>query len=476
MAANGRTVTFQPGCCPLLAASASEASPTSSAASPTTGGAASPTTSSAASPTTRSAASPTTSSAASPTSGAASPTSKSAGRRRRSYWARLALLYLASVFASGFLPGQALIIPMLAEAGVCSSECPHGYQPGSEPCDAQMVCLMSGFVDLASAFYVFFLPIGFLFDDYGGRAVGTLGALLTTVGYLVVAGTVFGAQLGVDGTTAWLLVPAIILAEFGAAMNSYSLYAMLYHLEGHSAFVISLSNSSTMAAAFLPLIMQCLMKTFDIGLIYALFIMTMVTLASTLVCWIWAPDKQEFHVAAQRALKMPLPKVHNRNTWQKLRDAVRSLSVDRTLHISLCAFTALGYAFVNLYQSMASEYGRALLGKEAGDALASMSALSTGMTGVILGPFGGLLADFFGVPWLAAFAWLCISVPVALCRSASWMLQAIAMAASSTYSTIVLNLIQRHVLHYVPANRLGVAQGAATVVVTILMLLPQGGS
>eukprot|EP00929_Paragymnodinium_shiwhaense_P077912 TRINITY_DN40248_c0_g1_i1.p1 TRINITY_DN40248_c0_g1~~TRINITY_DN40248_c0_g1_i1.p1 ORF type:complete len:811 (-),score=121.92 TRINITY_DN40248_c0_g1_i1:268-2700(-) len=400
----------------------------------------------------------------------ASPTS---AKNRSLPWLRLFVLYVASVFAAGLIPGQALIIPMLAEAGVFASRCEHGHRIGDDPCDAQMLYLMNVFSGLSSISFFFFLPIGYLFDDYGGRTVGTLGAFLTTCGYLVVVASVLGAHMGLDETTAWLVFPAAVLTDFGSMMNSYSLYAMLFHMEGHSTFVISLSNSSVMAAAFLPRIIQYCMEALDVTLSWSILGIAVAASVSTWVCWQWTPDKQEFHVAAQRVLKMPMPKVHgNRNTCQKLADALRSFSVDTSLHITLCAFTALGSAFMYFYQSMSSPYGKALFGEDAEDTLSSISVLATGITGLTLGPFSGILADQFGVAWLAAASWICVAVPTALCRSETWTYQIVAVWFSATYGNLWLNLLQKHVLHYVPANRLGVAQGASIVVAMFFIIPP----
>lgn len=271
-------------------------------------------------------------------------------------WGRAAAMFVASVMVAGFTPGESDMIALLADEGVFSSQC---GAAGAVPCDAQYDAL-TGIFNLATMLLLLWaIPLGFSFDDYGGRVVGTLGAGLTLLGYACMEVAILGARAGADASTCWVVVAALLLTDFGAAMNSFSLYSLVYHLPGRATFIISLSNCSMGCAAFLPSLMRAFKLRTGTGLAGGVALLWVLAAVSLVVCWMLTPTRQEFHFAAQRALHMPLPKVRRSGLRRQLRLAARILAHDWRVHLAVWLFLGLAWGVSLLYAGLAADYGTA---------------------------------------------------------------------------------------------------------------------
>ena len=108
---------------------------------------------------------------------------ESHGAKIQKPWCRLAVIFIFSVMPAGLFPGQSEWTSMLADAQVFSSQCLRSSDGGQ--CKEQHLALGAIFQGLMLISLVGFLPAGLVFDDYGGRLTGTLGAVLNAIGYIL---------------------------------------------------------------------------------------------------------------------------------------------------------------------------------------------------------------------------------------------------------------------------------------------------
>eukprot|EP00928_Gymnodinium_smaydae_P023455 TRINITY_DN19355_c0_g1_i1.p1 TRINITY_DN19355_c0_g1~~TRINITY_DN19355_c0_g1_i1.p1 ORF type:complete len:737 (-),score=118.11 TRINITY_DN19355_c0_g1_i1:300-2510(-) len=382
-------------------------------------------------------------------------------------WVRLVLVWVCCTLAAGLIPGQALFAELFAEAGINGHLCKHEF-----PCDAQVASLnmMLGMGMIIIGLCA--LPIGLIFDTYGGQTVGTLGAFIVAIGLSLESVAVFSAYNGTDSQTNWLVPVAAVVTDMGSTLNSYCFFGLVWHYPGSTTVILSLSTATYQVSALLPMIMKAAMDRFAINLGQAMLGFAGTVLLSSILTYHVTPSQQEYYDRANEVLGMPLPKPKKKlDICKKLSAGKTAVMLDIRDHSWLCLGFTFSLAFAGFYNSMSSAYGRHLFhSKEAGEHLANMQVVTTAAVGAACAPFIAKIADVLG---LQLFAWLLtifVAIPVSLFLIPSWWAAWATTAGLCLFSTLNQLFMSRYFLHYAPPNRLGVYSGVFTILVMMIML------
>jgi hypothetical protein len=382
-------------------------------------------------------------------------------------WARLFVVWLCCTLAAGIIPGQALFAPMFANAGVFGSIC-----EGKIPCGAQMVSLNMmlglGFmlVMLSS------LPVGLIFDIYGGRTVGTLGSVIVSFGLLLTSIPIFCAQWGLDAQSKWILPVAAMITDFGSILNSYCFISLIWHYPGSTTMILSLSTATYQISALLPEVLQLVMDTFGIGLGHAMLGFSALVMASVPVIYWVTPTQKDYYDRAKEALGVPLPKPKKSfELCSKLRNGWKAIYGDIHDHVCLCFGFTFGAIFAAVYNSMAFAYGRQLFGSNtAGIQLAAMQVQMTAVVGAICAPTMAKIFDFLG---MQRFGWsltLCLAPPLWLYLQPKGWAAWFTTIGLTLFTTLYTLFINRYLLYYAPPNRLGTYSGVFNLLLMFIVM------
>jgi len=384
-------------------------------------------------------------------------------------WGQLFVLWVCCSLASGILPGQSRFVKMFAESGVLSSACSH---PEFRHCPDQTMALEAAFVVGRLTAYSFFVPIGLLYDRWGARVVGTLGAVLCALGLLLVSSSVFGAASGHDATTAYVFFAGVLVCDFGSMLNSFSLVGLVWQFPGKQTTVIGLIYATYQSSAFLPLFLETGMNWLHLPLSYALVAWTSLVFGVVFVCSLQLPTKEQCFEQAKRVLTMPMPLPAQRSGagWCKmLRGAVAVLEQHQQHH-SVSAFAlAFAFAFAGAYSSLVVPYAEELLGDRAmGEKLREINQLCTLVVGMVLGPLVGGIVDRFGLQAFPVLFSTIMAVALATVGLTSWSAQVICTSALALFVGLFWIFVSAYVLLYSPPNRFGAVQGMYTLGVVLI--------
>jgi len=317
------------------------------------------------------------------------------------------------------------------------------------------------------------LPVGLLFDMYGGRTVGTVGSILVTIGLTLESIPIFAAIQGTGSDTNWLVPVAALITDFGSILNSYAFTALVWHYPGNTNVILSLSTATYQVSALLPLLLRRVMEAYDINLGQAMLGFAAMVLVSAVVTWQVTPTQQQYYDMAQEVLGIPLPKPKVKfDLCTKLRQGWAAVRLDIKDHIWLGMGSVFCSTFANLYNSMSSGYGVHLFGTQAaGRSLANMQVETTAAVGMVLAPFIAKIADWLG---LQRFGWVLssfVAVPLMLFLVPAWWSAWVTTGGLCLFSTLYSLFMSRYFLHYAPPNRLGV-YGGVFMMFNMLITLP----
>ncbi|CAD7940974.1 unnamed protein product [Amoebophrya sp. A120] len=439
-------------------------------------------------------------------------------------WIRLLVAWVCSVLCGGLIPGQALFTQKFAEAGVYRSVCnfpithteltlhdgkivaeevrvergedelhptlrplaiplsPQVVLPGEDnspssgsdderTCDGQFLALATTFSVLQCVAVTALLPAGICFDTIGGRATAVLGALLLVCGLLVLSLVMFFRDDTAEG--AWMdfiLFPmGLLLTDFGSWINNYGLFGFLFHVPGYNGLLLSLSNSCSYIAAFLPVFLQdSVMTTYGISFPHALLGYSLPVGVSALLLGLVVPSQREYYAEAERALGMPIarPRVSFLKLWTSTKQAWELLTRPQywPRHRQLLFATLLGNIGSFVYISMPQPYAAALFNFPAQHQdphLGSFIVTNLAVIGLVASPVVGVVLDFkHGLESMIYLTVVSLLLIAGLCSVAHWDAQRVVVRAVNLLQISLTTILMRYILYYTPANRVGVVSGS----------------
>lgn len=381
------------------------------------------------------------------------------------------MVWLACCAACGLLPGTALFVDLFAKAGIFGSQCAaseHHRQSGGS-CKEQVVALTAVSQAGTALVMMFMAPIGLIFDRWGSRNTGTLGAAIAMAGFLIVSLATLGAESGYGDEVDIVFITGTLVCDFGSMLNSFSFMGLIWHFPDKQALLLTLINATYQVSAFLPLLMEAVMHGFGSSLSMVLLAYACVVGAACVVCWFAVPNQQEYYAQAKSVLGMPLPRPpKNVDFCGMIQKAWAVLRMDTRAHMASGAAMTFAFALPYFYASLATGYGEALFGrKEDGTRLAELCTSSNGIVGLALAPFVGSLADSLGLKvFLGAMA-IILAACTALCGIGSWAAQIVVACLIVLFMALLNLFMSRYILQYAPPNRFGAVQGLYTMSVML---------
>eukprot|EP00441_Pelagodinium_beii_P033866 CAMPEP_0197639224 /NCGR_PEP_ID=MMETSP1338-20131121/13910_1 /TAXON_ID=43686 ORGANISM="Pelagodinium beii, Strain RCC1491" /NCGR_SAMPLE_ID=MMETSP1338 /ASSEMBLY_ACC=CAM_ASM_000754 /LENGTH=731 /DNA_ID=CAMNT_0043211921 /DNA_START=59 /DNA_END=2254 /DNA_ORIENTATION=- len=385
-------------------------------------------------------------------------------------WGRFWFCWTACSFSAGILPGQALFTELFVNAGIFGSMC----GDKGNGCKDQYVTMTGIFQTGMSLTLFLMLPIGLLFDRYGAQMVGAGGALICSVGTLLVWGSILGAAAGMDDSTSSLFVVGVLVTDFGSFLNSFAMYGLVWHFPGRQALFLALTTATYQISAFFPIIIEALMKSTGVSLAACLFAWAIMVVFFAWICWKFVPSQLEYYDTAKKVLGMPLPKPPKDFNFCKLiRTAWEVLRLDTKDHVICGVAIAFGLGLPMCYQSFTAPFGKAIFGsEEAGDKLSNIYVWLNAVLGCSAAPFAGHLVDRFG---LMKFCYLLAGMLVVAAGTiyfTNWACQVTCMAMLIMWMLLFQLYFFRYLLMYVPPNRFGAAQGVYIALMCTCLAMP----
>ena len=238
---------------------------------------------------------------------------------------RLLLFFIASIIAGGIIPGQNEYNRLFCEAGLFRYACSDDISDStindyegddivdtSNCCNAQWLIIANLMNVLTLAVTILFILSGLLFDMIGGRYASVLGCAVMCVGFGIVALLIHlltSSNFLTPLVETLIFVLGVILCDLGAFLVNVGFYGFLWHVPKRQAFVLSLSNSCTSCASFLPLVMSAFMNWSKFSLSASLLGYAAVILFfSGTLCWVTVPSVKDYRTQALKVLGLPIPR------------------------------------------------------------------------------------------------------------------------------------------------------------------------
>ena len=153
------------------------------------------------------------------------------------------------LFAAGVVFGYAAIKPVLIEEGAYKGLCTEEeLEKGISPCYQQELRLNLMFTSAAVATNVCALPVGTILDRYGPRVSGIIGAVLISIGSLLLS---FALKLPFDAWT-----PGYIFLALGGPFTYISSFQLSNCFPKHSGLILALLTGAFDSSSALFLVFR----------------------------------------------------------------------------------------------------------------------------------------------------------------------------------------------------------------------------
>eukprot|EP00927_Polykrikos_kofoidii_P038987 TRINITY_DN33431_c0_g1_i1.p1 TRINITY_DN33431_c0_g1~~TRINITY_DN33431_c0_g1_i1.p1 ORF type:complete len:798 (-),score=133.80 TRINITY_DN33431_c0_g1_i1:30-2423(-) len=364
-------------------------------------------------------------------------------------WVRLLALSIVCCFACGLIPGASMFVTLFADAGVFKSACGAGH---IGHCKEQDDNVANCFITASSTMLLVLLPIGIIFDRRGGKYCSCMGAAVASFGVLLLIVTVLGAKLGYDSYTSYLLVWGLAVTDFGAMMNSFSLFGLVWHFSDRQTLLICLQVGTYQIASILPILFTSCMRLTGATFLHMLFALMTFCVFGIFVCHAFAPSREEYYTEARRALGIPIPKPKPITILGAGKQGCQMLGFNKLDHALFASGLGLAYGGILVYTTNLGDYSAYLLDSD--DARYSMPqlfSLVNAVVGSCVLPLLTFVIDMFSYSSEAmivlSFASMCgVSIFV---DNPSFEAQSLCIGCASFFSSSVQVIASKYVIKYV---------------------------
>ena len=199
-------------------------------------------------------------------------------------WRSMLVVISASALASGPVASWPTLEPLVREAGVFKNA--EDPKTNFDICYAVSMCFL-----FASS-----LPSGILMDKCGGRACGVVGALMASVGLLLMgAATTFPAQWD------WLMFYGYPMATAGGMINSFCMYTFIWLLPDRANLVTGIAGGIASLSDTCALLAVWLHDIYGVPIAWFFFGLSVLALAAAVVSQLVVPSL-EFSMECARLM------------------------------------------------------------------------------------------------------------------------------------------------------------------------------
>ena len=318
-------------------------------------------------------------------------------------WLRVSGVYAASVLASGVLWVWPVVQPYFEAEGVYAEYCNAERRNDTADrsfggsCEAQDMMLSQLYLVTTNLLLVATWPIGLFFDAFGARLTAAWGSLFCCLGGVLLVLTVYSPSVATS-----LLLPGLILFDFGSTMNSFGLYGFLWHFHDKQGLLSGLANSTYSVSCMVPL---ALLQWFDLEL--TLLLSVGLSVCALVLCLLLVPTSAEYFNQAERILGQPFekPSVSPSATIHscfRVSRVFQANTLDNTLFsVSFLFMMASG----QYYYAVLWPFLKRLLHSESAATMVSTAGTTVyGVLGFFLAPVIGYVSDITGMRGLVYLA------------------------------------------------------------------------
>jgi len=364
-----------------------------------------------------------------------------------------AAVVFSGFLGSGFGPGLALWVSIVAKTGIGKSVC----EAGADTCVAQYLKVANDLQQAQADGKQGDFNGGLLYQFRGGRSVGKWIIGMQAVGWMLLIIPYYGSQNGFDSSTTGLLEPSIALVNSGAIAFKWTIYEFMVFFPPGS--VMSCANASYQAGSLLSIIVNYSMKLLGINFFNVCCLELLGVIFIGVIFYLCIPRRVTKKTSSEKKeVENGADEKKNIKENQPFRQACRMLCHHPVAHIyALLAFST-GPLWALVYQSISSKYGTMLFGSEKdGDQLASIVVIYTFISCSILSPILAATVEIFGFPKLCGVVAGMIMLSAILIEYANWLAQHVVAFISVSMWAIEPILLGIHLFAHVSVTLGGAA-------------------